>query len=158
MRLTARLENGRLVRKGLEDLAGAIPLVSRQRMRAMMERVKRRMQAYPPEPAGQSIASTHPIIGTTYRTARGRYKRTGRFGRSWRIEPVSDIGYSIQNDAARKGRQYGHYVVGDAYGARQAWMHKGRWDLLRDEVEEEVAALPPEIEHDLTMVARRGGL
>jgi hypothetical protein len=158
MKFTIKLENGKLVRKGLEDLAAAVPLVSRQRMRTMMERVKRRMQEYPPEPEGQSIASAHNVLGTTYRTARGRYKRTGRLGRSWRIEQISDIGYSIQNDAAHRGRAYGRYVVGDAYGTGQAWMHKGRWQVLRNVVEEEIAVLPPEIERDLTMVARRGGL
>jgi hypothetical protein len=70
------------------------------------------VRPYPPERPGQ------------------RYKRTGRLGRSWK---VSTRGQSviIENTAPYSG-----YVVGDGAGQRQAWMHRGRWWLMRDMVDE----------------------
>lgn len=150
---------GELVRKGLQDLTNAeAPKIGRQQMRTAMERIKRRMQVYPDEPAGQSLASSHPVLGTVYRTARGRYRRTGLLGQSWSIDELEgDKGYSLVNTAARKGRHYGVYVVGNAYGKRQAWMHQGRWQLLRTVSEEEIAKLPREILSQVSTAARRKG-
>lgn len=149
--------NGTLVRKGLADLSAELPKVPRQPLRACMERIRRRMQEYPPEPAGQSVTESHPVLGKIYRPARGRYQRTGLLGSRWAIEERGQ-GYTISNTAARRGREYGIYVVGDAYGNRQAWMHQGRWQVFRDVAEDEIAKLPPEMEKALHMVTRRAGL
>ena len=138
MQLTIKV-NGELVRKGLQDLTAEIPKVGRQQIRTVMNRIVRRMQEYPSERLGQ------------------RYRRTGRLFASWKIEEVKS-GYTVANTAARKGRAYGQYVVGDAYGTSQAWMHKGRWLVMRDVVEQEVEKLPQEIENEIYMVARRVGL
>jgi hypothetical protein len=138
MQLSIKVK-GELVRKGLQDLAAEIPKIGRQQIRTMLNRVARRMQEYPGERPGQT------------------YKRTGRLFYSWKIEEIQN-GYTISNTAARKGRAYAGYVVGDAYGTQQAWMHKGRWLVTRDVVEEEVTKLPPAIEDEITMVARRSGL
>lgn len=151
--------NAPMVRQGLEDLGAEMPRIGRRRIRTMMERIKRRMQEYPPEPAGQSTVSTHNVLGRTYKRARGRYQRTGKLGASWAIEKVGGgMGYRLSNNAERKGRTYGQYVVGDAYGTGQAWMHKGRWQKLRDVVDEEVEQLPEEIDGEIILVARRVGL
>lgn len=151
--------NAPLVRQGLENLAAEIPQIGRRRIRTMMERIKRRMQEYPPEPAGQSSYEGHSVLGTVIRTNKGRYHRTGNLGHSWVIEEAQgDSGYTISNNASHKGHQYGRYVVGDAYGTGQAWMHKGRWQKLRDVVDEEVETLPDEVEEEIRMVSRRVGL
>lgn len=50
---------------------------------------------------------------------------------------------------------YTRYVVGDSYGLGQAWMHQGRWQLFRDEVDKEVSTLPTEVERAIVVVARR---
>ena len=147
---------GELVRKGLQNLEAQVPQIGRQQIRTVMDRIKRRMQEYPPEPAGQSIASQHPVLGKIYRTAKGRYQRTGLLGASWSIDST-DNGYMISNSASRKGRFYAKYVVGNAYGLAQAWMHVGRWQLLRDVTDQEVANLPKEINQQIAMVARRAG-
>jgi hypothetical protein len=149
---------GELVRQGAENLKAEIPQVGRRQIRTRMERIRRRMQAYPPERAGQSVSSSHPILGTTYKAV--RYRRTGRLGRSWTIERNGDKGYILRNDARdpRTGTRYPRFVVGDAYGLGQAWMHKGRWQLLRDVVDEEVATLPSAVEREIVMVARRNNL
>lgn len=133
--------NGELVRKGLQNLSAEIPQIGRQQIRVVMDRIKRRMEEYPAERPGQ------------------RYKRTGKLFYSWGIDPIENAGYMIKNTARGKnGKMYGHYVVGDAYGTGQAWMHAGRWKLLRDVVDEEVERLPDEIEERIVMVARREGL
>lgn len=154
MKLSITLGRGELVRQGLQDLNAEVPQIGRRGIRTVMERIKRRMQAYPPERPGQSRTGSHAVLGTTYIAV--RYRRTGRLGRSWVIERDGNTGYIIKNDARnRYGRRYTRYVVGDAYGQSQAWMHQGRWQVLRDVVEEELAKLPPQIENEITMVARR---
>lgn len=137
MILSIRVD-GELVRKGLQDLAAEFPKIGRQQFRFASERAVRRMQEYPSQRPGQ------------------RYQRTGRLFYSWRIDSDPQR-YVIENTAARRGKRYGHYVVGDAYGTGQAWMHRGRWLLFRDVVEEELDKLPPEIQEKILMVARREG-
>lgn len=147
--------NAEIVRQGLQDLAAEIPKIGRQGIRTVMERIKRKMQEYPAERAGQSVRQVHAVLG--YTIVAKRYRRTGNLGSHWAIEPLKN-GYAIENTAQFKGRRYGRYVVGDAYGTGQAWMHKGRWKLMRDVVEEELQELPREIEDTIEMVARREGL
>lgn len=92
-------------------------------------------KAYPPQRPGQ------------------KYIRTGRLGAGWdiRINPAS---ITIYNHMA-----YAGYVVGDAKGNKQAWMHRGRWWLARDVI---TAARPMlktmvinELDHMFAMGVRR---
>jgi hypothetical protein len=138
MKLSIKVD-GELVRKGLQDLSAAIPKIGRQQIRTVMNRIVRKAQGYPSELPGQM------------------YRRTGRLFYSWKIEEIQS-GYAVSNTAAFKGRAYAQWVVGDAYGAKQAGIHGGRWSLFRDVVDEELTKLPPEIENEIEMVARRGGL
>jgi hypothetical protein len=129
-----------MVRQGLENLSAELPLIGRRRIRTVMNRVVRRMQAYPAQRSGQ------------------RYVRTGRLFSHWKIEEI-ERGYSVENTAAGpNGKAYAKYVVGDAYGTGQAWMHAGRWDVFRDVMEEELQVLPDEIHDEIILVARRVGL
>lgn len=155
MRITVQVST-ELVRKGLENLFGEVPQVSRQRIRTVMERAKRRMQEYPPERPGQSKTSSHPVLGTTYQAV--RYRRTGNLGSHWAIgETEKGSGYTLENTAKRRGKAYGRYVVGRADGTGQAWMHVGRWQLLRDVIDDEVAKLPEQVLKDIKLVARKEG-
>jgi hypothetical protein len=151
---------GQLVRQGAENLNAEIPQIGRRQMRTRMERIKRRMQEYPPERPGQSVTGSHAVLGRTYRPAKRRYRRTGRLGRSWTILNNADKGYALRNDARdpRRGTRYARFVVGDAYGTGQARVHEGRWQVLRDVVDEEVATLPPAVEREIQIVARRNNL
>lgn len=157
MQLNFKIENAEIVRRGLQNLSAEIPKVGRQQLRTFADRVVRRMQAYPPEPAGQSISQSHPVLGTVYTPARGRYRRTGKLGASWKITAKSD-GYEISNNAERRGVRYTIFVVGGARGQGQAWMHKGRWQVFRKVFDEELKRVPPEIEKFIGVVARRNGL
>jgi hypothetical protein len=143
MRISITVD-GELVRQGLEDIQAEIPKIGRRRLRTIANRVVRIEQAYPPERPNQT------------------YVRTGNFFSHWEIKEITEgkksIGYMIENRARNKrGREYGRFVVGDAYGASQAWMHRGRWSLLRDVIDEQVKKLPPQIADDIVMVARREG-
>jgi hypothetical protein len=141
MRLSFQVKNANLVRQGLEDLAAETPKIGRRKIYDAMNRITREMEGYPSERPGQ------------------RYRRTGRLGFSWRVDKT-DNGYIIGNNARdpKTGRRYARYVVGDAYGLAQAWMHRGRWPLFRNVAEEEIDKLPPEIAEAMGFVARRKGL
>ncbi|HLE92736.1 MAG TPA: hypothetical protein VI753_16415 [Anaerolineales bacterium] len=132
--LSIQINNADIVRRGLQDLSAEIPKIGRLQIYQTSQAIVRRMKIYPPERPGQ------------------RYIRTGRLGGGWMIIPNTN-GYTTRNDTP-----YTKYVVGNAYGLEQAWMHEGRWNLLRDVQEEEVAKLPKAIEEEITMVTRRVGL
>lgn len=84
------------------------------------------------------------------KTPQQEYKRTGRIASSWRkvasvLTPDGIISASVYNTAtepARKGyrrapRYYAPYVFGDAaLGIEQAAVHRGRWPLERELVDE----------------------
>lgn len=134
MHLSIRVRT-ELVRQGLENLSKEMPAIGRRRMRTVLERVKRVMEAYPAERPGQT------------------YRRTGKLFSGWRLIPLeNNKGYSLGNV-----REYAQYVVGDAYGTSQAWMHKGRWSNFRDVTEKELEAIPEELENEIVLVARREG-
>jgi len=124
-----------LVRQGLQDLGAEIPKIGRRRIYDAVNRITRTMEGYPPERARQT------------------YVRTGTLYAGWQVKKLDD-GYQIVNYAARRGRRYARYVVGDAFGTGQAWMHAGRWQLFRDVVEDEMAQLPPVVAREIELVAR----
>lgn len=137
MKLTVTVD-GTLVRQGLQNLAKEVPEIGRRKIYDMVNRITRNMEGYPAERPNQT------------------YVRTGRFGRSWKVSSLEN-GYQISNTAESRGRAYPKYVVGDAYGTGQAWMHRGRWQVFRDVVDQEVAKMPQEIANAVQMVARRAG-
>lgn len=132
--LSIQINNADIVRQGLQDLSAEVPKIGRQGIYRGMQSVVRRMKEYPP-PTPTSL-----------------YIRTGTLGAGWTILPNAN-GYSVTNNTP-----YTQYVVGNAYGLEQAWMHQGRWQLLRDVVEDEISKQPDEIISEIEMVARRVGL
>lgn len=121
----------RIVRQGLENLRAEIPKISRFEIYETMQGIARRMKVYPPPPA------------------KSRYRRTYRLREGWSIEKL-DKGYQIRNSTP-----YAKHVVGNAYGQGQAYMHVGRWQVMRDVVESEMSTLPGRVQNNLVMVARR---
>ena len=134
MQLSLQVTGAEVVRKGLENLGAEIPKIGREQIYRTEQAIVRRMKIYPPPPAAS------------------RYVRTGALGSGWTITSKAN-GYTISNMTP-----YTKYVTGNAYGQEQAWMHQGRWNLLRDVSDEEVAKLPKEIEDNIMQVARREGL
>ena len=125
-----------LVRQGLQDLGAEIPKIGRRKMYDAVNRITREMEGYPPERQGQ------------------KYVRTGRLGFSWRVHRL-DTGYVISNNASRRGRYYTRYVVGDAYGHGQAWMHVGRWQKFKTVVDAEIEKMPQQIVNEIEISGRR---
>jgi hypothetical protein len=140
MQLTIQVRNAELVGKGLANIRAAIPKISEATIKKSANAVIRRMKIYPPPPS------------------KSKYVRTYRLQRSWRAKR-SATGYTISADPVSKyGVRYGRYVVGFADSTGQAWMHVGRWNLLRDVLEDEVSKLPPMVEEHIRLTARREGL
>ena len=115
-RITLQAKPGvKFVRKGLEDLRRETPKVARERMWKAMQWIKRRMaytQNKPPQRPGQ------------------KYVRTFNMMRNYKIGRTDAGNYFFRADAP-----YSRYVLGDARGLGQAWMHKGRWFKMRDVIE-----------------------
>lgn len=133
-RLSIEVKGADIVRKGLQDLSAEIPKIGREQIYRAGQAIVRRMKEYPAPPP-QSL-----------------YIRTGTLGGGWTLTSNKD-GYTVRNNTP-----YTKYVVGNAYGLEQAFMHVGRWQVFRDVQEEEVNKLPPAISNEITMVARRVGL
>lgn len=131
--------NGELVRKGLQDLQAEIPKIGKLQIYRTEQTVVRRMKEY-------WTMNVPPELPS--------YQRTGTLAGGYFIVPREN-GYSIINSTP-----YTKHVVGNAYGLEQAWMHAkpGRHTTLRTVQEEEVEKLPPDVEKEIVMVARRVGL
>ena len=128
-----------LVRQGLQNLGAEIPKIGQGQIYKAMQNVRKRMQEY-------MTINRPPQLPS--------YERTGTLSRGYHISKKVN-GYTLGNPV-----NYTKYVVGNAYGLEQAWMHAkpGRHTLLRDVAEEEAGKLPPEILDEIDMVARREGL
>ena len=134
MQLSLSFRNAALVRMGLQNLDAEIPKVARRPIYNTSLAIVRREKEYP-----SRFSSTG-------------YKRTYRFRNNWTITAY-ELGYKIGNRTS-----YGHYVVGDAFGAGQAWMHKGIWVPFRQVSEEEIAKLPEAVQNELSLAIRKSGL
>jgi hypothetical protein len=132
--LSIQITGAEIVRRGLQNLSAEIPKIGREQIYRTQQAIVRRMKIYPPPPPTS------------------RYVRTFALQHGWTITSRQD-GYTTSN-----ATPYTKYVVGTAYGTEQAWMHVGRWLLLRDVSDEEVGKLPAEIDSHITQVARRENL
>ncbi len=59
-----------------------------------------------------------------------KYVRTFTFMRAWHVQRKPKY-TQITNYAEQRGVNYAGYVVGNALGYKQAWMHAGRWKSFR---------------------------
>lgn len=138
MQITIQVKNAVLVAKGLANIRAEIPRISENTISKSADKIIKRMQVYPDKRPGQ------------------RYVRTYRFKGNWKKQR-SATGYRVENRTP-----YGRYVVGDYAGTigsgGQAWMHVGRWLLLRDVVEYEVTQLPPMVEQHIRLKVKAENL
>lgn len=134
IRLTTTITNKGEVKSWFKRLVDALTTKPDTRIKQANDQIIEIMKAYPPERPHQT------------------YIRTGRLGRNWKSNKVGVLKYRITNSTP-----YAKYVVGNAYGQGQAWMHVGRWNVFRNVVDSIVAfTLPKRIVDDIDMVARRG--
>jgi len=125
------VENAKIVRRGLENLAADMPLVGRLQVYRAAQDIIRIMKKYPPEPAGSV------------------YERTYQFQQSWLLQRTI-AGYNISaNPVDMFGNPYAGYVVGDETGGGQVSAHAGRWPKFVEVVNTRISRLPSEIELEL---------
>ena len=119
---------------GLQDLAAEIPKIGRLQIYRTSQEIVKRMKIYPPTRFGQT------------------YVRTYRLRDGWRIIRKTEgfAGYTIQNRTP-----YTKYVVGNAAGLEQAWMHRGRWPIFRSVSMLEVNKLSKEINKHIVITGRQ---
>jgi hypothetical protein len=136
--ISLTVKNADLVRQGLQNLGAEIPKVGRLQIYKTMQRIQRRMKEY-------WTSNIPPELPS--------YQRTGTLAAGYSITSKTN-GYTLRNPVS-----YTKYVVGNAYGLEQAWMHAkpGRHTKLRDVTEEEAQVLPDEVLAEISMVARREG-
>ncbi len=137
--LSLTVRNAKLVAKGLQNLRADIPKIAKNNIENVFKRAVKQMKEYPPERPNQT------------------YIRTYEFKNSWQIIPMA-TGFKVTNTATRRGTRYPFYVVGDAVGQGQAWMHVGRWLLFRDVLDFEMTKLPNITEEHLRIRAKEEGL
>jgi hypothetical protein len=134
------IKGARLVSKSLHDLRRELPRIARGRIFDALKRIVNRFKKYPPRRTGQ------------------RYVRTFKLKRGFRIKRKGKVGYTVANVAKFRGRSYPKYVIGDAAGDRQAWMHVGRWRVLREEMENELEKMPKAIASRVHFFVRSTGV
>lgn len=146
--------NAQIVRQGLENFAAEIPKIGRRRIYEMMVRVRARLAkggAKPSYPIHWDSEKQRRAFFATGGFGRGiPSKRTGELEGGWQVVRLGDSGYRLENASA-----HAKYVTGDAYGQVHSGIHKGRWPIAREVVEQEASKLPDEVEAELNMVARR---
>jgi hypothetical protein len=87
--------------------------------------------------------------------AGSRYKRTGQLANRWAVEKRGGGVFAITNRAQdRRGRFYAAYVVGDAAGKSQAWMHRGRWWRFAEVIKDRLGHLRRRLAERLNREAR----
>lgn len=137
--ITLIIENGEVVRKGLEDLADSYPKVGRLQLYRTSLSVYRRLGVYPKRLAGQVYKRTY-----TARTSRAVQK--------------IDKGYIVIFDPIEEKtrKAYGVYLRGTPTdAATQARYHQGRWTPYAIILDEELAKLPAEVRELLKVEAEK---
>lgn len=146
-------DSAKLVRRGLQNLDKKIPEVGRLQIYRVFQHIKSRMGKEGPRPS-------YPINWDSERQRKAFFasdgfgrgipaRRTGLYAHAWQIERL-DNGYRLTNAA----ESYAKYVGGDAFGTSQSGIHRGRWPLFRDVVDEEIVNLPEEVEKNLEQASR----
>lgn len=137
--ISFQFKNVRLVARSLEGLRAEMPRIARGRIFDALKVVVNRFKRYPAK------------------TAKQNYIRTFRLRRKWKISRKGRMGYTVANNASFKGKAYARFVVGDAKGKNQAWMHQGRWKIFRFEMENALEKLPKAAATNVHFYLRRRG-
>lgn len=147
MKITLRIEDGK-VRDGLKNVANALPDITAENMLEAMELARDKASTW----TGGTSYRTAPPAGSTYR-------RTGIYGGAMKVQRMG-LSVSISNDARapRTGKAYARFVGGVSDGSGQARIHRGRWPVIRQEVDKQVAPLVQKIDNDLERKIRQEGL
>ena len=138
--ITVKVDNGK-VYQSLRNVGDAIPRITDKAVKNAMTAARDEVRTYLPIRPGQ------------------RYKRTGKRYRATQVVKAGLRAYRLEsNPVYKNGRTANPYVIGDAFGRGQAWMHAGRWKLIYPTVQKWIAPLMAEITVNLSQLLRREGL
>lgn len=143
--VTVKITGDDELRVGLKRLGDAIPALSARAVRAAMVKAKEEASAQWP------VAEYYGYnVGLRYQQ---KYERTGRYGGGFQVVRNGPQNYTLQNRVA-----YAVYVGGDSNNQGQAWMHQGRWPLIRETVDKFVEPMVQQIEHEIDDTIEAVGL
>lgn len=155
VQLTVKTRGAEIVRAGLEDLSKEVPRISRRRIYNTMLKVRSRLRAPAPKPSypirWDSERQRRKVLALLRQRGDLPYTRKGRYEKGWHIARTP-TGYRLENPVL-----YSRYVGGAADGSGQSNIHRGRWPLFQQIVEEEIQTLPPDIEQHIGYYARSRG-
>jgi hypothetical protein len=125
-------------------------------MRRAVERIKRRMQVYPPPPAAIQGPSSRPVRFRTGAGAdvsfvarsRGQYKRTGTYGRRWTTRVWGEARSNVIYGRVGNNTKYAPWVGSQRF---QAGIHRNRWGTDEQALRQEL----PIIQDDFTATIDR---
>lgn len=143
--ITARITGDDKVAIGLKKLGDAIPALAARSIMAAMNKAKE-------EASAQWPVAAYAGYGVPYRPGQ-KYKRTGRYGSGFKVERNGPQNYTLQNRTP-----YAPFVGGDSEGQGQAWMHEGRWPVIRETVEKFIEPMVQQVDHDIDDAAEAFGL
>ena len=145
----------------LTGLANELPREAKGKIFGRLTAARKRISHYPPKWSGSlpknwfKSDKQRRKVFALLREGKIPYVRTGKYMDAWQIDKVSN-GYQLLTRGPRAG--VAKYIGGDASGGSQAKIHRGRWAVARDVIEEEIKKLPAEISSAITIAARRRGL
>lgn len=180
----ATIQNGEVVRQGLEDLTGEFLKVGRLQLYRTALRIKTRASKEPGRFRGKWIPLSEEQrryvfflykgskVGGRFGTSNTRigpfathpYTRTHAYRKSFKIVK-DDQGYTllagggrIPSSSMSLGAPYGiPYVGGDPVGGGQSFLNRGRWPVIAMVAAEEEKNLPNMIKKEMGLAAVRKG-
>lgn len=148
--------DGKLVASGLQNLRKKIPLIGRQQIYNVMTRSKKRLSkpgdrpTYPiPWDSIKQKIKVLILLKTVLHEL--PYRRRNIYVKAFKIVKEKD-GYSLENDSDRA-----QFMGGDADGQGQSRIHRGRWPVIREVIDEEFEKLPRAVVRHIQLVAKESG-
>lgn len=147
MQITAKIDDGK-VRQSLHKVGDALPKIGKRRLKNVVK------QASYDASGGYNGGASYSLAAPE----KPSYKRTGTYGRSFKVVESGPISYTLKSDAVQNGRHYTVKVGGNAEGQGQAGIHVGRWPLIMQSVRKYLETLVTEFEQELSQLLRGEGM
>lgn len=157
--LSIQVKGAVIVRQGLQNLKADIPKVGAERIYLRLQRAQAKLKT-----PGKRIR--YPVNWDSERQRRAFFatdgfgrgiptRRTDTYVKGWHIRRNPRAARALPGWSLINETNYARYVGGSAYGDGQSSIHRGRWILARDVMDNAVNGLPNEIEQYITQVARK---
>ncbi len=157
--LTVSVKGAELVKRRLQDFARDVPRIAKSTIYDAYRDALAKLRK-----PGKRVS--YPVRWDSKRQQRAYfatggfghgipYRRTGRYGDSWKLkanegESGQRVGYTLISRLS-----YARFVGGMARGEGQSSIHKGRWQLFRDIIDDVRAKLPARVKDHLRRLAAK---